>query len=628
MDPRPITSRDRWRYRLDNAFSRGAAPLIVWLAVVTFLLILVAGAILAIAGISANGQRGFIEGTWASLMRTLDPGTMGGDAGWPFRIVALLVTIGGIFIVSTLIGLIANGISQKLDDLRKGRSLVIEQGHTLILGWSPKLMTIISELMIANENQPNSVIVVMSSTDKVEMEDAIRDRVTANPHTKVVCRTGDVSDPQDLLIVNPVGAKAVIILNPEAEGADAEVIRSVLALMQHDRDLVNMHVVAELTDERNARALGMATEGRVATIVSSDIIARITAQVCRQSGLSAVYQELLDFDGDEIYFASEPRVVGMRFSEALLAFESSSLMGIKFADGRIELNPPMDTVLKEGDSVIAIAEDDDKVIFTGLPEVSGDGATAPEIIDTAPVEHLLIAGWNHLGPRLLHQLDQYVGAGSSVHIVYDPDHVDPDDLVFHDVEMLAITTDTADTSQHEPLEALLSSRTFDHVIVLCYRKDLSIAESDARTLMTLLQLRHLLQARDMNMSIVTELLDVKDVELARVANPDDFVVSEQLVSLLMTQLSENPDLGSVFADLFDSYESEIMLKPIDAYVEPGRSVPFHAAVAAARRYHEIAIGYRKAQDHGSVPDSIVVNPNKNEEVAFAPGDQLIVVTTS
>jgi hypothetical protein len=121
---------------------------------------------------------------------------------------------------------------------------------------------------------------------------------------------------------------------------------------------------------------------------------------------------------------------------------------------------------------------------------------------------------------------------------------------------------------------------------------------------------------------------VKDVELARVANPDDFVVSEQLVSLLMTQLSENPDLGSVFADLFDSYESEIMLKPIDAYIEPGRPVPFHNAVAAARRFHEIAIGYRKNQDHGSVPDSIVVNPPKSTEVAFEHGDQLIVVTTS
>ncbi|HET7481855.1 MAG TPA: potassium transporter TrkA, partial [Actinomycetota bacterium] len=176
-------------------------------------------------------------------------------------------------------------------------------------------------------------------------------------------------------------------------------------------------------------------------------------------------------------------------------------------------------------------------------------------------------------------------------------------------------------------QEVFEARSFDHVIVLCYRESLTIAESDARTLMTLLQLRQLLQnAGTTNVSIVTELLDVKDVELARVANPDDFVVSEQLVSLLMTQLSENPDLGSVFADLFDSYESEIMLKPIDAYVTPGAKVPFGTAVASARRHHEVAIGYRKRGD--GTAGAVVVNPSKTEEVAFDAGDQLIVVTTS
>ena len=37
-------------------------------------------------------------------------------------------------------------------------------------------------------------------------------------------------------------------------------------------------------------------------VLAGDLIARITAQTCRQSGLSVVYTELLDFGGDEIYF--------------------------------------------------------------------------------------------------------------------------------------------------------------------------------------------------------------------------------------------------------------------------------------------------------------------------------------
>ena len=629
MEPRKATPRERLRYHLDNTFSRGTATLMLWLAGVTALLVILAGVILAIADVSINGNEGFIEGAWAALLRTLDPGTMGGDAGWPFRIIALVVTLGGIFIVSTLIGLIATAMSQKLEELRKGRSPVIESGHTLILGWSPKLMTVISELMIANENEDYSAIVVMSEQDKVFMEDQIREKVRHNGRTRLVCRTGDVSDPQDLNLVDPLRSKAAIVLSPEGEGADAEVIRTVLALMQHDPELKTLNVVAEMIDEKNAEALGMAVGGRITTVVSSDVIARVTAQVCRQSGLSAVYQELLDFSGDEIYFAPIPEVAGMTFGDALLAFDSSSILGLKFADGRIELAPPMSTPVAEGDEVIAIAEDDDKVIFTGLPG-NGPASTEPPPVQPAVPEHLLIVGWNFFGPRLLRQLNEYVAEGSTVHVLYDPAYVSSPDIQ-PQASRLRVTTAAGDTSQEGPLRAAFAAMPVDHVIVLCYRNGLSVAESDARTLMTLLQLRRIAKTvesrTDADISIVTELLDVKDVQLASVANPDDFIVSEQLASLLITQLAENPDLGPVFADLFDSFESELMLKPAGAYVPLDAPMRFADAVVSARRFQEVAIGYRR-HGRGADDGEIVINPAKSREVSFTDQDHLIVLTTS
>ena len=601
----------------------------MWLAVGTALLVVLAGVVLAIADISINGEQGFIEGVWASLLRTLDPGTMGDDEGWPFRIVALIVTLGGVFIVSTLIGLIATAMSQKLDELRKGRSPVVESGHTLILGWSPKLMAIISELMTANENADYSAIVVMSAQEKTFMEDQIRDRVRHNGRTRVVCRTGDVADPTDLSLVDPLRSKAVIILNPEGESPDAEVIRAVLALMQHDPGLKRLNVVAEMIDEKNAEALRMAADDRLMTVVSSDIVARITAQVCRQSGLSAVYQELLDFSGDEIYFAREPNATGLKFGQALLAFDTSSVVGMRFADGRIELNPSMDTVIGPDDSVIAIAEDDDRVIFSGVVERAVPGQ-ASEMPHVNIEEHLLIVGWNHLGPRLLQQLDRYVAPGSTVHIVYDPDHVAETTLKLGELSRLEATLEPADTATEGTLRAAFQARTVDHVIVLCYRKGLTPAESDARTLMTLLQLRRIVKTievrTDKDISFVTELLDVKDVQLARVADPDDFVVSEQLASLLMTQLSENPELDPVFADLFDSVRAELMLKPATAYVPAEREVDFFDVVASAARFEEVALGYRKHSVGGPGQTSIVINPDKKERVTFSDEDHLIVLT--
>src|SRR5258706_6238738 len=135
---RKVTAMDRLRYAFDNYMSRGTIALIGGLTLMSVLVIVTAALVVTIAQIRPGGADpiGLREALWLSLLRTLDPGTMGGDAGPSFRLVMLLVTLGGIFIISALIGVLNNGIEDKLDDLRKGRSHVIESGHTVILGWA------------------------------------------------------------------------------------------------------------------------------------------------------------------------------------------------------------------------------------------------------------------------------------------------------------------------------------------------------------------------------------------------------------------------------------------------------------------------------------------------------------
>ena len=80
---------------------------------------------------------------------------------------------------------------------------------------------------------------------------------------------------------------------------------------------------------------------------------------------------------------------------------------------------------------------------------------------------------------------------------------------------------------------------------------------------------------------MTELLDARDVDLARATGADDFVVSDELSSLMLAQLAERADLEGVFADLFDVEGSAIALQPATWYVSSGQ-VPFRRVVAAAR----------------------------------------------
>jgi len=284
---------------------------------------------------------------WMSLMRTLDPGTMGGDTGsWAFLAAMFGVTLGGIFIVSTLIGVLTSGIEGKLEELRKGRSLVVEEGHTVILGWSSQVFTVVEELVAANANQARSCITILADKDKVEMEDEIASKVGDMGRTRLVCRRGSPIELADLEIVNLRAARSIVILSPESSDPDAQVIKTLLAITNNpERRAEPYHVVAELHDRRNVEVARIAGGDEVELVVADDLISRITGQTCRQSGLSVVYTDLLDFGGDEVYFQEEPGLVGKTFHEALLAYEDSAVIGLCTKDarvhGRVELHAPI-----------------------------------------------------------------------------------------------------------------------------------------------------------------------------------------------------------------------------------------------------------------------------------------------
>jgi K+/H+ antiporter YhaU regulatory subunit KhtT len=273
----------------------------------------------------------------------------------------LVVTLGGIFIVSILIGTISSGIEERVEELKKGRSRVLESGHTLILGWSSQVFTLVSEIATANANKPGSCIVVLGEKDKEHMEDEIRERAPLG-RTRLVCRTGNPSDLNDLEIASVQTARSIVVLSDGGPSSDASVIKALLAITNHPRRRPEpYHIVTAIHDPRNLAVAKLVGKDEVEIVLVGDLLSRVTVQTCRQAGLSVVYLELLDFGGDEIYFQEEPKLVGKTFGDALLMYEDSAVLGIRPRDGGPLLNPPMDRRIAAGDKIIAISEDDDTV---------------------------------------------------------------------------------------------------------------------------------------------------------------------------------------------------------------------------------------------------------------------------
>jgi voltage-gated potassium channel Kch len=618
----------RLHYAFDNVMSGGVVAVIGWLALISIAFIVVAASIISFTGVTQDeGRRyGFFEAAWLSLLRTLDAGTMGADTGWEFRIIMLLVTLGGIFIVSTLIGILSSGIERKIEELRKGRSFVVERKHTIILGWSTKIYSIISELIIANQNKRKFRIVILGTMDKLEMEDEIKSRIQIPKNTKIICRSGNPMDTNNLQMVNINKAKSIIILDDEKDNMFA--IKTLLALVNNpQRKPEPYNVVAEIGDKKNLLTAKMVGGKEAKFILSDELISRIVVQTCRHEGLSNVYVDLLNFSDDEIYFKEEPLLIGKTFAESVSSFDTSSVIGIRYKNGEIKLNPPMETKLSEGDKLIVVAEDDDttSVSFHEHQVQESDIKTAnPE---PSNPKKILILGWNHRGSLIVKDLDNYMIKGSEVMIVAKTKTIEETiSSLQPELKNITIKFHHGDINDRNLLEHL-NIYTFNNLILLCYSDDESAREADAKNLISLLHVRDILNREQKTLNIVTEMADIQDVELAKITKEDDFVVSDILVSLMIAQLAENSELKSVFESLFNPDGSELYVKNAKDFVVTGKPMNFYTVVESAKRQQQVVIGYRIQNEIAQHNKNygIVLNPKKSNEITFSDDDKIIVI---
>jgi voltage-gated potassium channel Kch len=622
----------RLRYWFDRTMSAGTGALIGWLGIISLIIILIFGGIIALTGVAQDdGQSlSFAEAVWQSLMRTMDAGALGADTGWDFRLLMLVVTLAGIFVFSTLIGILSSGIESKLDELRKGRSKILEKDHTIIYNWSSSIFDVISELVIANESRQRPRIVIMANRDKVEMEDEIADKVGDLRNTKIICRSGDPTDLYDLSIANPNASRSIIVLSPEADDPDSAVIKTILALTQGpSRRKQKYRIAAEIRDPDNAELAGIVGGDEVQLVLADDLISRIVVHSSRQPGLSAVYTELLDFDGSEIYTIDAKDFVGKTYAEVAMSYDSSTLIGIVDGKGTVELNPDRQRRVAEGERIVLIAEDDDAIVIKPF-----QGKIDSSLIHRIPdakigTERTLMLGWNKRAPLIASELSRFVAPGSVLTIVADKEELE--ELVAG-IKIannnLTIECHCADSSSRTVLRNL-DVVSYDHVLVLGYNEDLAPQAADTKTLVTLLHLRKIAETEGRRTNVVSEMIDVRNRELAEVSRADDFVVSNKLVSLMLAQAAENEYMSRIFGSLLDENGSELYIKPVANYVKTGIEIDFYTLTVAAMVRGETAIGYRSRR----VPTTsgafgVKINPIKSEKITFDADDELVVLSAS
>ena len=611
--------KDHISYRFDNSINKGQGAFVAWLAIFG----LIFSILISLVRLVVEKGGVLREVLWGTSNSVLFDGKIPSGT-FTNKAIAILIWLASVTIAATIIAFVTSKLRDRVEALRRGKSPILENGHTLILGWSNRAFPIIEQLAIANGNKRGAVIAIFANVDRATIEDQIATRVSNLGKTKLVIRTGDPTSPADLARTNIAKASSIIVLDDDGKN-DSSIVSTVLSIKAVDPTSVTK-VIAEMDNRIHASALSDATDGRVIAVQSNEIIARVTAQASRQPGLSTVVLDLLDFEGDEIYFANVAQVHGLTYDKAIANFDGASLIGIRTADGRIVINPAPNQRINKGDSVIAIAADDDQVIYSGNRE-NYQGLKARKISKSArKAEHLLIIGWSHMGTAVLTELTPFLPKGSTISIVADPSRFDKNTLPKKVVNGVKVSF-APHAGEIESLAKVARGKRYNEVIILAYRSNISAEEADTQTMLTMLLMNKLFREEGNGVEptrLVAEILDSSKSELARVAAVDDLVVSDNLAALMIAQISENPNLSPVFEDLFDVDGASINVVPITDYIEVGATVAFGKLVTAAIARGESAIGYY-THKRGASAAAVTLNPLKSGEITAGEGDGLIVI---
>ncbi len=585
----------------------------------SMLLLAVTASIVCAIGIVAYfvaDDGGVLYQLWCSLMYTLDPGNLA-DVPTDNKLYLLLMfmaTLCGLFLTSILIGIISTGVEGKLRDLRKGTSVVQEDDHTVIVGFNSSIYTILRELIEANANKKKATVVVLGEESKQQMEEEIASHITDTRTTRIICRSGNLHEAYALERCSLETCRSVIVNVYD----DAETVKVLLALAAYikNKSLRNgdLRFVATLQDSQYVEAANIAGEGRAAIVFAKDAIARIISNTCRQHGLAQVLTELFNFGGDELYFESVPQLEGKTFKEAILSFSNAVVFGIS-SKGRVMLNPPMDTVIGKGDLVVLLEEDDGAFNYHPATEADSSAICNGGAVSAKTSNNLLVLGSNEKLPIILDEYAKYVQPGTQVTVVDD----ELDEAKLGTGNGLEITV-CAEKVTRSLLCRFLYESTNN--ILLLNDDSLESEASDSQTLLRLILLRDIADKEKLHLSITTEMRSVDNQRLASQARVDDFVIGSNFASLMMAQISENPEMMPLIDELLDERGSELYMKPAADYVKTGVPVDSYVLTESAARKGEIYLGYRNMN---SGNNNVIVNPRKDELITFGKNDQIVVI---
>ncbi|MGB5623468.1 MAG: hypothetical protein WBN65_13330 [Gammaproteobacteria bacterium] len=628
--------RERIRYLVDRAFAREfVGQLLLFVVLVVIVTLAGMSAVVfglfspeneAVGGIPRDLDRGFLDSLWWSLNQVL---SLRGfqrmyGASTPILLYALFLSICGLAVFGLLVSIINNAMRRRIEVLRTGETRVKERNHTLILGWNNKIFTVLRELA---HLEPGLRVVILAPKEIGKMENALRVAGIGNERITTILRSGVPSNLRELERVALERAGSIIILSTDDDDRDSIKTLVLLAGQRHWRH-GQPAMTSEIVRDENYELAQIAAHNRIHITSSSRVISKVIVQTIRNPGLAAVYNELLSVGGNDIMVGRVADTVDKCLGEIAYGFHEAIPIGVTWKtdseDGNRHaagLNPGPDYEIAEDEDLVLLATGR-ALNYRGLirpskPITGGGESQQPKV-----PERVLIIGWNDLMPDVLQELDAHALTGTEITILSLLEAKDVEERIqrqrgtpFHNVSIRPVTGDAAEERPFRELE----KDDFESIVILADDGGGKF-DADTRTLRVLLRLSSLQGKQQRRPHTTVELLDDANRDVLAGLGVDDVVVSPEIVSSQLAQVSRQPILGPIFRELLSAGGVEISLRPATDYVEPGVDCSFDDLTAAAQGKLEIALGLRLAEGA-----RLLLNPPRDKVWRLGEADRVVVL---
>mmetsp|Transcript_4221 Transcript_4221/g.5566 ORF Transcript_4221/g.5566 Transcript_4221/m.5566 type:complete len:1055 (-) Transcript_4221:132-3296(-) len=588
------------------------------------------------------------------------------------RFLAAICTIMGLLFAAVLTGFVVDAVMEKMNDLRKGKSAVMEWNHTLLIGWTDRSIAFIAQICLANESDGGGCIVVLSEFPKEDMEAELASTMNERDlrGTRVVFRTGSPLSAMDLRRAACETARSIVIMaaGDTHSKADAATLRVVIALKTFT-EMIG-HVVVEVLDKEMEHLMKIIGGEQIETLITYETLARMSLSSVKQPGIAVAYEELLGFDGDEFYTATWPHLAGKKFGSCVEYFPMAIAIGVVNNDGSVILNPSNDYPLAMDTGIIVIAEDDDSYEAVTTPYSITSGSLPKMNADVDAPDRLLFIGWTDNVKGMLDILNTIFDPGTEVHLLnrtpveerlrrLSEQGLDIETHLYN----LEVTHIVGDPAVWRTLRTI-KLETYRCMLVISDERELGdLMASDSHNLACILLLRHHVEltAVETNRNaeastggmlrkekvraqedtkeeveeveikttpkqpIFCEILDTRTQKLIAdhpsLGQSCHFLVSNRLISKVLAMVAEDRKVSKILTILLSGVTS-IMLKSSEIYVSPSERVSFFVVAKRAQRLNQICIGYQKKNRL----NDIFINPKDKDEPKYWSDCDFIMIS--